>query len=143
MDYKCKYNKKSGAWESVVTFPVFNGYAVEVYITSDPNKTISYLGYEDDAEVFGFWYGMCYQELNCSKLIIKLDSGYDVAVHECVHAIDNLFASVGMTIDPKDDEAYAYHLGYLSGIIINLMDFIKDNYGNSGGSSEKSEAGIS
>lgn len=57
--------------------------------------------------------GLCESRGGNAYLYIKDHSDINTIVHECVHAVDFMFESVGIPCDFENTEVRAYHMGYL------------------------------
>jgi hypothetical protein len=90
-------------------FEVF-GHLVSVMFCDDVKNTMVKLhpeiGSVDDAEALIYKYTRQAK----SEIFIKFDAKVGSITHEAFHAVWNLFAYHGME---RDDEAMAYHMGYL------------------------------
>ena len=90
-------------------FEVF-GHLVSVMFCDDVKATMAKIhpeiGRVDDAEALIYKYTRQAK----SEIFIKFDAKVGSITHEAFHAVWNIFEYHGMK---RDDEAMAYHLGYL------------------------------
>lgn len=54
--------------------------------------------------------------------IILSDTSTQVIAHECVHAANGILEAVGVLHSPKNDEAFAYLVGYLANVCQEFID---------------------
>jgi hypothetical protein len=98
-------------------FEVF-GHLVSVMFCDDVKDTMVKLhpeiGRVNDAEALIYKY-TCQAK---SEIFIKFDAKFGSITHEAFHAVWNIFEYHGMK---RDDEAMAYHLGYLVEAIVGAQ----------------------
>jgi hypothetical protein len=104
--------KQSKPKNLIVKFPVFSGFVVHVDRTDDMDEAISnhpiiadMTGGNDTADAVTIYDG----DMECYIFILpNADPG--TIAHEAWHAIRHMMLKVGVELD---NEAVAYHLGYL------------------------------
>lgn len=100
---------------TVIKFPVFNDYQVVVILSKDTKKTCRALKADD-----GFCIACVIPGHRKSYLVLGPNGrDADTVSHEASHVIEALFKWTGVK---RDEEAFAYHLGYLTGRIHKFLD---------------------
>lgn len=100
-----------------IVFPILAGYEVRVIAAKDLVRTGRRLNAADLTGAEAAFITVEGQPVGW--LVVKPDVSADVIAHEAAHAIRALFTYTGVAFD---DEAFAYHLGYLVG---KIHDFIR------------------
>jgi hypothetical protein len=103
---------------SMVVFPVFNGYNIEVVVAKDVKKAWEkrkkdYTDYEGN-------FSAIHSSNEFGQACIILPTGCDLALvaHECCHAT----LALTMWANAINEETTAYHMGYLTK---QVYDFVR------------------
>ncbi len=114
--------KKKKVKENVnhVSFPMYS-YTVAIIVTTDIVKSRSkrneVLGYAE-TDLTGVLGLHCFDDSTFTGYIfLNPDSEQSTITHECFHAVHSIARVIGARLDDASEEFYAYHLGYLTGIV--------------------------
>ncbi len=104
-------------FKTFVPFPPYN-YRIYVIFTDSLEQSANKLssqglltkshGISDDGTTDGFSVRMPNQSY--SFVILRYHATINQVVHECYHAVSNMFRWIGAT---HEEEVFAYHMGYL------------------------------
>ena len=106
----------------VITFPVLCDYIVHVEVTTDMKATFK--KYKTPREDWKEEYdnGNAFTSRAKSNpvtfIFVRPNVSTGTIAHECWHAVVNIFEYVGANID---NELMAYHLGYLTNEVFQLV----------------------
>lgn len=89
-----------------ITFPVF-GYQVRVIFSADVQKTCRRLR-ENPGECEACF--ICREDLPHGYIVFHLAPDEGTIAHEASHAVQEMFRRAGAK---RDEEVFAYHLGFL------------------------------
>lgn len=105
---------------SRIRFPVFRGFEVRVILSRDLVATGRRLKEEDDLSHADAALVVSKKDpMTCWLLLGPDGRDADTISHEASHAVKQLFKSTGVKMD---EEAFAYHLGYLVGKVHNFIN---------------------
>jgi hypothetical protein len=71
--------------------------------------------------------GVCFENERGIVILIAPDSDLSVIAHESVHAAGILFDIVGATVDVKNDEPFAYLVGWIVEQVLKVKDKYKQD----------------
>lgn len=67
-------------------------------------------------------------------IVLRDDVGRKVVLHECIHAIDNMYNYVGAKMDVGNDESYVRDVSYLQDIVLDIFEKYKSKKNESNSS---------
>jgi hypothetical protein len=101
---------------TTIRFPVFHGFTVHVILAKDVARTAKRLKSDLSGAAAGYITKENHPFVGWIVLGPDIDTG--IIAHESAHAVFDLFKQTGAGID---EEAFAYHLGYLVERIYNFV----------------------
>lgn len=105
---------------TTVRFPVFRGFEVRIILSRDLIATGRRLKEKDDLSHADAALIVSKKDpMTCWLLLGPDGRDADTISHEASHAIKHLFKTTGVK---TDDEAFAYHLGYLVGKVHKFLE---------------------
>lgn len=108
---------------NAIYFSVYD-YTVEVIITADiiasrKERAFLYGAYQDKDTTTMALHSYSDYEHQCT-LFFKSDASIPCIVHECIHAIDQMFVFIGVIT--VDTEFRAYHVDYLVSKVCKMLN---------------------
>lgn len=62
-------------------------------------------------------------------IVLKKGVTRQTVLHECVHAVDEMYAFMHASVDPKNDEIYARDVSWLQDRVLDFFEAHKDEVG--------------
>lgn len=64
----------------------------------------------------------CQQVGEYIYVVLREDNSRRIVLHECVHAIDIMYANIEAKIDASNDEIYVRDVSYLQDIVLTMFE---------------------
>jgi hypothetical protein len=105
---------------------------IHIIITEDPNKYVDdkrirqYCTDNPDEDLSKNCDGMVFQKSKFDYYVmLPPDVEYGPVCHESVHLIGRIFSDRGQIADYKNDEIFAYYVGWIAG---EICDYVRKVY---------------
>jgi hypothetical protein len=108
---------------------------LRIIVTEDANDSIDsrdlriYINDPPGADVMKGCDGFVFEEGQSDYyVILRPDVGFEVIAHESVHVIGRVFRGRGAKADYDNDELFAYHVGWIAGIIAGEVEEASNSF---------------
>lgn len=72
----------------------------------------------EDAEMYAY----CQKINDCIYIVLRKDNSRKTILHECVHAINTMYADMHAVMDVENDEIYARDVSFLQDAVLNIFE---------------------
>lgn len=64
----------------------------------------------------------CQQVGEYIYIVLRKDNTRKVVLHECIHAVDNMYANISARMDVENDEIYVRDVSHLQDIVLTMFE---------------------
>lgn len=109
-----------------ISIPIYKAW---IYVVADIEECVKLSSLKTGVQLNKYDFdalGMTVHGYGRNVLWLPLNANVDTVVHECTHAVLNIFKTKGIDVDTDNQEPTAYLMGYVTQKVITAHNKLKE-----------------